>query len=194
MKRARLALSCLWLCVPFATLAAGDADAGRTKAEAERCMECHGAEGQGDGQAKVRFAKLAGQRADYLLQQLKSYRSGARRHDVMRLNTQHLDDADLLDLAAYFASRAPMRGEGVGDHAAGRALFMQACSSCHGAAGQGGDAPAPRLAGQDARYLEQQLLDWRSAWRTGAVMNQVAKVLSDAEIRALVAYLSTQAD
>lgn len=193
MSRERLVLAVLLLSTCCELLAAGDSAAGRAKAEAERCFECHGAEGQGDGQANARFARLAGQRADYLLQQLKNYRSGARKHDVMRLNTQHLDDADLLDIAAYFASRPPMQGDhGKGDGEAGRSLYQQACAACHGEQGQGGHAEpaAPRLAGQDAHYLAQQLLDWRSAWRTGAPMNEVAKPLSDAQIRALATYLS----
>jgi cytochrome c553 len=49
------------------------------------------------------------------------------------------------------------------------------------------------LAGQDARYLEQQLLDWRNGWRkdaTGSVMNQVTKALSDREIQELAGYLA----
>jgi cytochrome c553 len=183
------ALICVLLSAPIAH--AGDPVAGRSKAEAERCFECHGAEGQGDGQAGAHFPRLAGQRAAYLVAQLKSYRSGARKSDVMRLNTQHLDDADLYDIAAWFESRAPMRGGGRGNDA-GHALFMQACASCHGEGGRGGVQDTPNLAGQDARYLEQQLLDWRSAWRVAPVMNQATKALSDAEIRALAAYLSSQ--
>lgn len=183
---------------------AGDPVAGKLKAEAERCIECHGPLGQGDGHTnpEVRFAKLAGQHADYLARQLRAYRSGARRHDVMRLNAQRLEEVDIRDLAAFFAAQAPMQGDGQGDHAAAASLYRQgdttrriaACVACHGEEGRA-PVTAPRLAGQEARYLEQQLNDWRSGWRTEpvpGVMNTVARALSDAEIRALSSYLASR--
>ncbi|MBL0727783.1 c-type cytochrome [Piscinibacter sp. HJYY11] len=187
----------------------GNVEAGRLKAEAERCHECHGAQGQGDGHtnADARFAKLAGQHASYLLMQLQRYRSGQRKHDVMQLNTRDLDDQDLRDLSAYYASLAPMRAEQTaGDPAPARRLFSEgdatrgitACATCHGPGGAG-TAPVqpqvPLLAGQDPRYLELQLHDWRSSWRTEStpgLMNQVTRHLTDAEIKGLASYLSGQ--
>jgi len=162
------------LVLPLKAPVAGDPVAGQAKAEAERCVECHGPQGQGDGHTnpEVRFPKLAGQYADYLARQLRDYRSGARRHDVMRLNAQRLEDADIRDHAAFFAAQTAMQGDGSGEHDAVAMLYRQgdvardvlACAACHGEEGR---APptAPRLAGQDARYLEQQLADWRSGWR-----------------------------
>lgn len=182
----------------------GDPVAGRAKAEAERCVECHGPQGQGDGHTnpEVRFAKLAGQHADYLARQLRDYRSGARRHDVMRINAQRLEEADIRDLAAFFAAQPPMQGDGGGEHTTAALLYRQgdtgrgivACAACHGDEGR---APltAPRLAGQDARYLAQQLTDWRSGWRTEATpgaMNAATRALTDAEIHALSSYLASR--
>ena len=182
---------------------AADPQAGARKADAERCIECHGVEGQGDGHgaaSHVRFAKLAGQRADYLVQQLMAFRNGTRRSDVMRLNVSHLNDADLRDLAAYYASRSPMRAETavVATGAPELAVHgdgtrrITACVSCHHPQAS---SAVPRLAGQDERYLAQQLEDFRSGWRSAPVasgMNEVARRLSDAEIRALAAYLASQ--
>jgi len=181
---------------------AADPQAGALKADAERCIECHGVEGQGDGHgaaSHVRFAKLAGQRADYLLQQLMAFRGGTRRSDVMRLNVRHLNDADLRDLAAYYATRAPMRAESQATPAPAPALYLQgdttrritACVSCHNAQADS----VPRIAGQDERYLTQQLEDYRSGWRkapAASVMNEASRDLSDADIRALAAYLASQ--
>jgi len=190
--------------VPAKAPVAGDSVAGQAKAEAERCVECHGPQGQGDGHTNpaVRFAKLAGQHVDYLARQLQAYRSGARRHDVMRINAQRLEDADIRDLAAFFAAQAAMQGDGSGEHTSAALLYRQgdtsrgvvACAACHGDEGR---APptAPRLAGQDARYLEQQLADWRSGWRTetvAGVMNATTRALTDAEIRAFAQYLSSR--
>lgn len=189
--------------------AAGNIDAGREKADAERCNECHGAQGQGDGHTnpEVRFPKLAGQHAPYLFTQLQRYRSGQRKHEVMKLNTRDLSDDDLRDLATFYASLPPMRAQPVRtDTTAGASLYAQgdanrgvvACISCHGPGGRGlTPAPPqfPLLAGQDVHYLELQLKDWRSAWRTepaGGAMNQITRRLTDTEIKALADYLASQ--
>jgi cytochrome c553 len=188
-----------------AALPAGDIEAGRSKADSERCAECHGLEGQGDGHggpANTRFAKLAGQRVDYLLKQMRDYRSGTRKHDVMKLMMQPLEEADLRDLAAYYASRPAMKKESHGEAAKGRALYEQGdiargvlpCASCHGPRAEG-TATGPLLAGQEPHYLEQQLKDWRSGWRRNgadATMNAVTKALTDAEVLALTAFLGAQ--
>lgn len=202
----------LFACV-FATSSAlaapGSIEAGGAKAEAERCNECHGAQGQGDGHTnpEVRFPKLAGQHASYLVTQLQRYRSGQRKHEVMKLNTRDLSDDDLRDLAAFYASLPPMRAQPArADTSSAAALYTQgdaargviACISCHGPAGRGlapGQPQFPVLAGQDTHYLELQLQDWRSAWRTeppGGTMNQIARRLTDAEIKALAGYLASQ--
>ncbi len=104
----------------------GDAQRGAVKSEDERCQECHGADGHGFGQSassEGRHPKLAGQSAAYIIKQLDNFRSGARKHDVMSMMARTVDPADIVDIAAYFASRPPMKGDGTGDSAAGRALY-----------------------------------------------------------------------
>jgi cytochrome c553 len=79
--------------------AAGDAKAGRQKAL--QCQACHGL----DGMAKLPEApNLAGQSEAYLVKSLKDFRSGARRNDMMSLVIANLKDADIADLAAYYAA------------------------------------------------------------------------------------------
>lgn len=183
----------------------GDATLGQAKADSERCIECHGEQGQGLQHAngpEGKFAKLAGQSAPYLLKQLDDFRSGARKHDVMAVMARSLDAADARDIAAYFAAQPAMRGDGQGQSPAAQRLFTEgdagrglpACVSCHGDAQR---APAsalhPRIAGQEYRYLAQQLQDWRSGWRRnspGGVMGPIASKLSEAEIDALALYLA----
>lgn len=65
------------------------------------------------------------------------------------------------------------------------------CTTCHGADG-GGQAAAgfPRLAGLNATYLERQLDDFANGSREKAVMNPIAKALSEDERKALAAYYS----
>jgi cytochrome c553 len=113
-----------------------------------------------------------------------------------------LDDADLLDIAAYFAAEPVRPSKGPVLDAAARQLFEQgdarrkiiACATCHGANAQGGGAAGPVLRGQGQHYLAQQLHEWRSGTRknsAGGIMNQQAAPLTDAEIAALARYLSS---
>lgn len=191
---------------------AGNPLLGRDKIDSERCQECHGADGQGAGHAngpEGKFAKLAGQDAAYVLKQMQDFRSGARKHDQMAIMARSVSDEDVRDIAAHFASLAPMRGEPVAGAAAqalaqrGQHLFAQgdaargvpACASCHGAAGEGNAAlRAPRIAGQEWRYLDKQLRDWRSGERRNSpdgAMNQALSRLSDADIDALTQHLAS---
>ena len=78
---------------------AADAAGGRAKAEA--CVVCHGQDGIATMPA---VPHLAGQPADYLADQLRQFRSGRRPSEVMAVIAKPLGDADIADLAAWFAS------------------------------------------------------------------------------------------
>lgn len=79
--------------------AAQDVAAGRRKAIA--CQGCHGM----DGLAKMPDApNLAAQPATYLERELRAYRSGARRNEVMSVAAKALSDDDIRDVAAYYAA------------------------------------------------------------------------------------------
>jgi len=182
---------------------------GREKIDSERCQECHGIDGQGAGHAngpEGKFAKLAGQDAAYLVKQMQDFRSGARKHDQMAIMARSVSDEDVRDISAYFASLPAMKGESDPKAAAvsaiGQRLHEQgdatrgvlACASCHSAQAKG-PALAPRIAGQEWRYLDKQLRDWRSGDRQNSpdgVMNKALAPLSDAEIEALAMHLASQ--
>ncbi|MCO7516468.1 cytochrome c4 [Pseudomonas guariconensis] len=67
-----------------------------------------------------------------------------------------------------------------------------ACLGCHGPDGKGiAAAGFPRLAGLPAGYLSKQLDDFRAGSRKQAVMEPLAKALSDEEIKAVSAYLAS---
>ena len=212
-------LLCLFSCVSLATTqtpsdksklstsTAGDIEAGKFKSEDNRCQECHGPDGNGEGPATGaagRFAKLAGQYPDYLTKQIRDFRSGARKHDFMLIMAKSIDETDSADIAAYFASQKKMQGDTSGNNELGKNLFINGdvsrnilpCTSCHGVDGRGIDAPQqtiPVIGGQEWRYLEKQLLDWRSGERNnsdGGVMTAVSKQLTDKEIHALTNYIS----
>jgi cytochrome c553 len=78
---------------------AQDVVAGRRKAVA--CQTCHGL----DGIAKLPDAPhLAGQPAAYLERELRAYRSGARRNEMMSVAARTLSDDDIRDLSGYYAA------------------------------------------------------------------------------------------
>lgn len=78
---------------------AQDRTAGARKAAA--CAVCHGANGIS---TQPDAPNLAGQPEAYLAAQLRAYRDGTRRHEVMSLMAKNLSDADIADLAAHFAA------------------------------------------------------------------------------------------
>ena len=79
---------------------ARDAAAGREKAA--QCAVCHGPQGLS---ITPDAPNLAGQPAQYLGTQLRAYRSGARRHEVMAVIAKPLSDDDIDNLSAWFSSQ-----------------------------------------------------------------------------------------
>lgn len=81
--------------------AKGDATVGRNKASA--CTACHGLTGVS---ALEIYPNLANQRAEYLVKQLKAFRSGTRKDPLMEPMAKPLTDADIDNLAAYFSTQS----------------------------------------------------------------------------------------
>jgi cytochrome c553 len=85
-----------------AAAAAGDPAKGREKTQ--MCEGCHGIEGWRTAFPEVyRVPRLGGQHEAYLVNALKQYKSGDRSHPSMRAIAGSLSDADIADLAAYYA-------------------------------------------------------------------------------------------
>jgi cytochrome c553 len=167
------------------------------------CQGCHGAEG---GSFEPLIPSLAGQYGKYMAKQIYDYQAGKRSHPIMNAMAATINDADLGDIVAFFASQPKMKGKGVSVPPLGEALYVSndfgrskfACVGCHGAMGKGAGpktAMYPLLGGQDKDYLRGQIVNFRSGERTNspnAIMNTIAKSLTDAEIDALAEYLSAQ--
>ncbi len=85
------------------TLAAAPALAGPAEGrqKAATCASCHGPLGQA---TMPNTPHLAAQPEPYLVEQLKAYRSGKRQHEIMSLIAKPLTDAEIADLAAWYAS------------------------------------------------------------------------------------------
>ena len=97
--RAALPLLLAGVAAAPGTAAAQDVAAGRAKAQA--CTVCHGALGLS---TQPDAPHLAGQPEIYLATQLRAYRSGARKHEVMGVMAKPLSDAEIQNLAAWYAS------------------------------------------------------------------------------------------
>ncbi|MFZ9678735.1 MAG: c-type cytochrome [Quisquiliibacterium sp.] len=80
---------------------AADIEKGRAKAD-QVCAACHGKDG--NTPIDPSYPKLAGQAADYLYFALRDYRSEARKNAIMGGMAKPLSDADMKNLAAYYAS------------------------------------------------------------------------------------------
>ena len=79
---------------------AGDAAAGKTKAAA-----CNGCHMPGNPAAPA----LAGMPEQYLIEATKAYYTGARNHAQMKALVAGLSDADIQDVAAYYAAESPCK-------------------------------------------------------------------------------------
>lgn len=100
-RRVPLRSLLLALALAAASVAAAAQDLAAGKAKAQVCMVCHGALGLSN---QPDAPHLAGQPEIYLAAQLRAYRSGARRHEVMGVMAKPLSDADIQNLAAWYAS------------------------------------------------------------------------------------------
>lgn len=167
----------------------GDAAAGKQRAAA--CASCHGAEGVSPNDT---WPNLAGQHAAYLARILAAYKSGDQTDVMMSPIAKTLGDADVQNLAAYYAGlscRTVPSTTRIGDAAAGKALAKN-CAACHGATGIASNPAWPSLAGQKADYLVNVLKAFRGGLRKDPTMAAVVRGLSDADIGNLAAYYAEQ--
>jgi len=99
MNKVILSAAAVMLAATFGSAMAGDVAAG--KAKSATCAGCHG----GNGVSMVpMYPNLAGQKEMYLAKQLKAFRDGSRNDPTMGAMAKPLSDADIDNLAAYYAS------------------------------------------------------------------------------------------
>lgn len=180
-------------------MAQGNAQAGQAKAAT--CAACHGASGNESLLPNV--PKLGGQGERYLLKQLQDIKNEVRPVPLMAGIVAPLNEQDLADLAAYFASLdAPVGATEESKLETGSVLYksgnaeigVAACSACHSVDGKGiATAGYPALSGQDTPYIDLQLRAFRSGERKNdesEVMRAIAARLNDTEIAALASYVA----
>lgn len=170
---------------------AGDLEAGKRKAAA--CAGCHGADGNASTPG---MPSLAGQPKYFTHWQLIKYRDGRRKDPQMSPAAQHLTDADMADLAAFYAAQRPRRRPATIDPArvaeGERLAALHHCTSCH-RPDLSGQQQVPRLAGQDFDYLLRLLRSFkaRTATDLDGIMTMSAQRLREEEIVDLVHFLAS---
>ncbi len=178
-------------------LAEGNAAAGQTKAVA--CGACHGVDGNS---VNPEWPSLAGQHASYIVKQLKAFKGGLRKNDMMSPMATGLSPEDMNDVAAYFSSQTIHGLEADKDKfELGQKVYRggniktqtPACLACHGPTGRG-NPPAvyPSIQSQHSNYVVAQLNAFKSGTRNtdaSKAMNDIASKLSDDEIKAVASYI-----
>jgi cytochrome c553/cytochrome c5 len=169
------------------------------------CARCHGARGQGRGNAA--FPKLAGQKREYLLNALAAYARSRRHSGIMQPIAAPLAAGEMRELAAYYANLAgpapePAPAEATrlerGRDIANRGIPRQgvpSCMDCHGPGSHRRNEAYPLLAGQFADYLLLQLELFKSQQRGGSayahIMYNVASRLQPDQMRDVAAYYAS---
>jgi cytochrome c553 len=176
-----------------------DADA----ATVSTCVRCHGpATGQ---PISPRVPRLGGQSAAYLSRALREFEQAARPSGMMEFFAAGLTQTQIDALAGYYAAAsAPVEetfpAPNVGNPDKGAQIFafgvpgqaVPACISCHV---QAANPAIPKLSGQSADYVRQQLEIWREGLRRasayGAIMGRIAERMTPEQMADVAAYIDS---
>ena len=178
----------------------GDAKAAEQKIA--MCIGCHGIKGyQARFPEVYRVPMISGQNAKYIAAALNAYKKGDRKHPTMRGIADSLSDQDIADVAAYYEQHgktdAVAKAPAAPDAKVAALLQKGACVSCHGDNfSKPVDPSYPKIAGQHKDFLFVALKSYKvenqSTWgRSNGVMGGVAKQFSNAELKALSAYVGS---
>lgn len=203
MKIASVLLSSLLFAVASSasanTEAASKPDLAKGQATSTAvCGACHTADGSRGVAANP---ILQGQHAEYLVKQLTEFKAGKRANAVMTGMASMLSEADMKNVAAFYASKQAKPGfsKNKDSVALGEKIYrggvadrqIPACAGCHSPNGAGIPAQYPRIASQHGDYLEAQMNSFRSGARSNsAQMTAIAAKLNDKEIKAVADYIA----
>lgn len=162
------------------------------------CVACHGADGNSSTAANP---KLAQQHPEYLIKQLREYKSGRRANAIMAGFAAGLSDQDMIDISYWLASQKKTPGFAQNKETIelGEKIYrggiadrkIAACMACHSPNGAGIPAQYPRLGGQHAEYTAAQLRAFRSGERNNNLqMTHIAQYMTDAEIDAVSDFIA----
>jgi cytochrome c553 len=179
----------------------GDPVKGKVLAS-QVCVACHGIDGNGTEPTNPEFPKLAAKQPEYLLKQLKDFKSGKRKNEIMNAMVAALSPDDMANLSLYYAGQKAKPGV-VKNPALveqGKKVYMDgnpengvpACAGCHEADALG-YATFPHLAGQHTEYTFMQLKRFNTGERDndkGLAMQSVTAKMTEQEMKAVAEYLA----
>ena len=185
------ALVVAFLAASAAPVFSADLEKGRAKSQP--CAACHGA----DGNATIPGTpSLAGQPIFFTHWQLIKFRDGRRKNDQMKPFVDALSEADLADLAAFYAAQKPARRPAPADpkkvEDGKKAAEFYHCTSCH-RRDFSGNEQVPRLAGQDLEYLRKQIRGFKekTASDLDGTMTMAAQPITEEDVDLLAKYLAS---
>ncbi len=175
------------------------------QAKLHYCQTCHGPSGRGF-RGFYPIPRLAGQPVQYIENQLQAFIERRRTNNIM-FNVAHVLSPELLAALAksfHDFNPPPLGGAARDSTGAGKEIFekgvpdanVPACAMCHGEDAKGNEQ-FPRLAGQLNDYIFAKLKNWsrergqdKNNPDTSAIMEPIAHGLTDAQIKAVAAYVS----
>jgi cytochrome c553 len=184
----------------FAQDKVGDPNAGEKKNAL--CIGCHGITGYHTGFPEVhKVPKISGQSPKFIVNALKAYKAGERKHPSMRGVAANLTEQDMADLAAYYANNGrllpePEKAAGGSDKAQ-ELVTKGGCTTCHGENfSKPMDPSYPKIAGQHSDYLYFALKAYKTEnvnliGRNHPIMSGVAKQFTNAELKVLADYVGS---
>ena len=156
------------------------------------CTGCHGENGK---PVDKTIPNIWGQQAGYLYIQLRDFKRGDRKSEVMQPIASGFERDDMLAIAEYFSKKPwpdlgqPRAPKDVAQRAQ-TASGSIGCTGCHLEQFQG-DSTVPRLAGQGRDYLAQTMTDFRSRARgNNPGMSDLMIATSVDDLAALAEYLA----
>jgi len=155
-------------------------------------MGCHGQDGKPIDKT---IPIIWGQQLGYLYIQLRDFKRGERKNEIMQPIASSFEKDDMLAIAEYFSKKPwpdlgqPRSAKDVSARAlsANRAV---GCTGCHLDQFQG-DGTVPRLAGQSREYLTKTIVEFRSRARgNNPGMSDLMLATPPDDLIALEEYLS----
>ena len=155
------------------------------------CAACHGDRGISKTPGTP---SLVGLETQYLVAAMKAYASGQRKNAVMTALLTGVGEAELNNMAIYYAQQTPSRAPtpSVGDAAAGKSAGA-VCVGCHVAQGASPNPAWPSLAGQDAKYIADATEAYKDGSRSDETMKAIVASLDRQTINNIAAYYASLA-
>jgi cytochrome c553 len=187
-----------WFCfatLPLCLALAVGSKATRADSIEEKTQICAGCHGENGKPIDKSIPTIWGQQQGYLYIQLRDFKRGDRKNEIMQPIASAMERADMLEIAEYFSKKPwpdlgqPRAPKPVADRAV-RANGSVGCTGCHLDRFQG-DGTVPRLAGMSREYLTKTIDDFRSRARgNNPGMTDLMLATAPDDLAALEEYLA----